>query len=167
MESGVKCTIIFHKGCDSKDQNLLRITLFQRVSRCLGLWRAMSTALSVSSLQMAGILLELSRFPKHSTSARADSSIFQGFDQTINLILDETHERVYSATQGVEQVSLDFAFPSWILAKTKYLIGLFRVGWICHFRLCWDCTLSGVTTFVWWANPLHSLTKTLNFAFMA
>ena len=28
----------------------------------------------------------------------------QGFDQTINLILDETHERVYSATQGVEQV---------------------------------------------------------------
>ena len=28
----------------------------------------------------------------------------QGFDQTINLILDETHERVYSAGQGVEQV---------------------------------------------------------------
>ena len=32
----------------------------------------------------------------------------QGFDQTINLILDETHERVYSATQGVEQVSLNW-----------------------------------------------------------
>jgi len=30
----------------------------------------------------------------------------KGFDQTINLILDETHERVYSATQGVEQVVL-------------------------------------------------------------
>ena len=28
----------------------------------------------------------------------------QGFDQTINLILDETHERVYSPGQGVEQV---------------------------------------------------------------
>ena len=31
----------------------------------------------------------------------------QGFDQTINLILDETHERVYSAGQGVEQVQYD------------------------------------------------------------
>ena len=33
------------------------------------------------------------------------NTIFQGFDQTINLILDETHERVYSAGQGVEQVT--------------------------------------------------------------
>ena len=33
--------------------------------------------------------------------------VLQGFDQTINLILDETHERVYSATQGVEQVTLN------------------------------------------------------------
>ena len=31
---------------------------------------------------------------------------WQGFDQTINLILDETHERVYSPGQGVEQVVL-------------------------------------------------------------
>ena len=30
----------------------------------------------------------------------------KGFDQTINLILDETHERVFSASQGVEQVVL-------------------------------------------------------------
>ncbi|KAK0087808.1 hypothetical protein PV326_005037 [Microctonus aethiopoides] len=30
----------------------------------------------------------------------------RGFDQTINLILDESHERVYSLTQGVEQVVL-------------------------------------------------------------
>ncbi|KYM87343.1 N-alpha-acetyltransferase 38, NatC auxiliary subunit, partial [Atta colombica] len=30
----------------------------------------------------------------------------KGFDQTINLILDESHERVYSTTQGVEQVVL-------------------------------------------------------------
>ncbi|XP_067127184.1 U6 snRNA-associated Sm-like protein LSm8 [Centruroides vittatus] len=30
----------------------------------------------------------------------------KGFDQTINLILDESHERVYSSTQGVEQVVL-------------------------------------------------------------
>ncbi|XP_018918015.1 U6 snRNA-associated Sm-like protein LSm8 [Bemisia tabaci] len=30
----------------------------------------------------------------------------KGFDQTINLILDDSHERVYSPTQGVEQVVL-------------------------------------------------------------
>ncbi|XP_033647451.1 U6 snRNA-associated Sm-like protein LSm8 [Asterias rubens] len=30
----------------------------------------------------------------------------KGFDQTINLILDESHERVYSNTAGVEQVVL-------------------------------------------------------------
>ncbi|KAG7190044.1 hypothetical protein KM043_006192 [Ampulex compressa] len=30
----------------------------------------------------------------------------KGFDQTINLILDESYERVYSTTQGVEQVVL-------------------------------------------------------------
>lgn len=30
----------------------------------------------------------------------------KGFDQTVNIILDDSHERVYSATQGVEQVVL-------------------------------------------------------------
>ncbi|KAH3881693.1 U6 snRNA-associated Sm-like protein LSm8 [Dreissena polymorpha] len=30
----------------------------------------------------------------------------KGFDQTINLILDESHERVYSNSEGVEQVIL-------------------------------------------------------------
>ncbi|XP_013794608.1 U6 snRNA-associated Sm-like protein LSm8 [Limulus polyphemus] len=30
----------------------------------------------------------------------------KGFDQTINLILDESHERVYSSSHGVEQVVL-------------------------------------------------------------
>ncbi len=30
----------------------------------------------------------------------------KGFDQTINLIMDECHERVYTATAGVEQVPL-------------------------------------------------------------
>ena len=30
----------------------------------------------------------------------------KGFDQTINIILDDSHERVYSMTQGVEMVPL-------------------------------------------------------------
>ena len=30
----------------------------------------------------------------------------KGFDQTINIILDDTHERVYSSATGVEQVVL-------------------------------------------------------------
>ena len=30
--------------------------------------------------------------------------LLKGFDQTINIILDDTHERVFSTTQGVEQV---------------------------------------------------------------
>lgn len=30
----------------------------------------------------------------------------KGFDQTINVILDESHERVFSSTNGIEQVVL-------------------------------------------------------------
>ena len=30
----------------------------------------------------------------------------KGFDQTVNLILDESHERVFSSGSGVEQVIL-------------------------------------------------------------
>ncbi|CAH0549028.1 unnamed protein product [Brassicogethes aeneus] len=30
----------------------------------------------------------------------------KGFDQTINIIIDESHERVYSTTTGIEQVML-------------------------------------------------------------
>lgn len=30
----------------------------------------------------------------------------RGFDQTVNLIVDECHERVYSQSAGVEQVPL-------------------------------------------------------------
>ncbi|CAF1332833.1 unnamed protein product [Adineta steineri] len=32
--------------------------------------------------------------------------ILRGFDQAINIILDDSHERVFSATDGVEQVLL-------------------------------------------------------------
>ena len=34
------------------------------------------------------------------------SHILQGFDQTINLILDDSHERVFSSSEGVEHVVL-------------------------------------------------------------
>lgn len=30
----------------------------------------------------------------------------KGFDQTINVILDDSHERVYSTTQGIDRVVL-------------------------------------------------------------
>ncbi|KAL5267634.1 hypothetical protein ACHWQZ_G004618 [Mnemiopsis leidyi] len=30
----------------------------------------------------------------------------KGFDQTINLVLEDAHERIFSHTQGVEQVPL-------------------------------------------------------------
>jgi len=30
----------------------------------------------------------------------------KGFDQTINLIIDDSHERVFSTNQGVEQIQL-------------------------------------------------------------
>lgn len=30
----------------------------------------------------------------------------KGFDQTVNLVLDDTHERVFSSSNGVEQVVL-------------------------------------------------------------
>lgn len=30
----------------------------------------------------------------------------KGFDQTINIILDESHERVYSTSSGIEQIVL-------------------------------------------------------------
>uniref|UniRef100_A0A3P9H5W9 U6 snRNA-associated Sm-like protein LSm8 n=1 Tax=Oryzias latipes TaxID=8090 RepID=A0A3P9H5W9_ORYLA len=37
---------------------------------------------------------------------RLTAGTLKGFDQTINLILDESHERVFSSSQGVEQVVL-------------------------------------------------------------
>lgn len=33
-------------------------------------------------------------------------NFYIGFDQLINLILDDTHERIFSTTAGMEQISL-------------------------------------------------------------
>lgn len=40
------------------------------------------------------------------TDGRNFIGTLKGFDQTINVILDESHERVYSTTAGIEQIVL-------------------------------------------------------------
>jgi len=40
------------------------------------------------------------------SDGRCFHGTLKGFDQTINLILDQAHERVYSADAGVEMVPL-------------------------------------------------------------
>ncbi|KAK2144492.1 hypothetical protein LSH36_751g01046 [Paralvinella palmiformis] len=40
------------------------------------------------------------------TFSSGGKGTLKGFDHTINLILDESHERVYSVGQGVEEVML-------------------------------------------------------------
>ena len=72
------------------------------------------------------------------TMVSFDVFYWQGFDQTINLILDETHERVYSPGQGVEQVSGDCGD----LAGSCIVMLLYC-------RWCWVSTLSGGTISVW------------------
>ena len=49
----------------------------------------------------------------------------RGFDQTINLILDESHERVFSLTAGVEQVVLGLYI---IRGDNMYVIKVFQYG---------------------------------------
>ena len=68
--------------------------------------------------------------------------MLKGFDQTINLILDETHERVYSATQGVEQV------PIFCRNDDQSESRLLRLLYL-SFRWCLGFILFEVTTFVW------------------
>lgn len=53
----------------------------------------------------------LETFVNHSVSViTADGRVIigtlKGFDQTINLILDDSHERVFSSSEGVEHVVL-------------------------------------------------------------
>ena len=44
------------------------------------------------------------------TDGRCFHGTLKGFDQTINLILDQSHERVYSAAEG--KLCLSYLFPS-------------------------------------------------------
>uniref|UniRef100_A0A8I5TBS1 U6 snRNA-associated Sm-like protein LSm8 n=1 Tax=Pongo abelii TaxID=9601 RepID=A0A8I5TBS1_PONAB len=82
-----------------------------------GFWRALSVLLVAGTAALAG-----TAGPNSMTSAlenyinrtvavitsdgRMIVGTLKGFDQTINLILDESHERVFSSSQGVEQVVL-------------------------------------------------------------
>mmetsp|Transcript_26811 Transcript_26811/g.43782 ORF Transcript_26811/g.43782 Transcript_26811/m.43782 type:complete len:86 (-) Transcript_26811:898-1155(-) len=40
------------------------------------------------------------------SDGRVIVGILRGFDQLVNIVLDESHERVYSTTAGVEQAVL-------------------------------------------------------------
>lgn len=82
-----------------------------------GFWRALSVLLVAGTVALSG-----TAGPSSMTSAlenyinrtvavitsdgRMIVGTLKGFDQTINLILDESHERVFSSSQGVEQVVL-------------------------------------------------------------
>ncbi|KAL1787922.1 LSM8-like, U6 small nuclear RNA associated [Sigmodon hispidus] len=86
-------------------------------NRYLCVWRAASVLLVAGSSSIPG-----TSGPSSMTSAlenyinrtvavitsdgRMIVGTLKGFDQTINLILDESHERVFSSSQGVEQVVL-------------------------------------------------------------
>eukprot|EP00116_Pleurobrachia_bachei_P016951 sb/3477213/ len=51
-----------------------------------------------------GFILGPTVFPD--TTPLSLSGTLKGFDQTVNLILDDAHERVFSGNQGVEEVPL-------------------------------------------------------------
>ena len=61
----------------------------------------------------------------------------KGFDQTVNLILDDTHERVFSSTNGVEQVR----YMKHNLANQKKFpdrnIKVLKIVHCVYNRLCW------------------------------
>lgn len=55
---------------------------------------------TLSLIQLSGTVAVIT------SDGRMIVGTLKGFDQTINLILDESHERVFSSSQGVEQVVL-------------------------------------------------------------
>ncbi|XP_037019299.2 LSM8 homolog, U6 small nuclear RNA associated isoform X1 [Artibeus jamaicensis] len=90
---------------------------FQRV-RCRfarsGRWSAMTSALetyinrTVAVITSDGRMIVIRNQDQKKEVPFPESHVgtLKGFDQTINLILDESHERVFSSSQGVEQVVL-------------------------------------------------------------
>merc|ERR1712080_30295 len=62
----------------------------------------------MGSFKMSGALESYVNRPVSVITADGRNFVgtLKGFDQTVNLILDDTHERVFSSTNGVEQVVL-------------------------------------------------------------
>ncbi|XP_011943226.1 PREDICTED: LSM8 homolog, U6 small nuclear RNA associated [Cercocebus atys] len=82
-----------------------------------GFWRALSVLLVAGTTALsgtAGLSSMTSALENYinrtvaviTSDGRMIVGTLKGFDQTINLILDESHERVFSSSQGVEQVVL-------------------------------------------------------------
>ncbi|XP_045047544.1 LSM8 homolog, U6 small nuclear RNA associated isoform X1 [Desmodus rotundus] len=70
-------------------------------------WPALAGAVARPASDSRGPVLERTGTVAVITSdGRMIVGTLKGFDQTINLILDESHERVFSSSQGVEQVVL-------------------------------------------------------------
>ncbi|EMP42059.1 N-alpha-acetyltransferase 38, NatC auxiliary subunit [Chelonia mydas] len=66
----------------------------------------------------------------------------KGFDQTINLILDESHERVFSSSQGVEQVVLGLYIVRGDNVAAAALDNIFGTGGVIGSDWCYgaSCT---------------------------
>ncbi|XP_030152879.1 LSM8 homolog, U6 small nuclear RNA associated [Lynx canadensis] len=99
-------------GCNSRD-----ICFRHSAGAAAGPWRAFLASLvpfAAVLLRAAGPSIMTSALENYinrtvaviTSDGRMIVGTLKGFDQTINLILDESHERVFSSSQGVEQVVL-------------------------------------------------------------
>ncbi|XP_032732077.1 LSM8 homolog, U6 small nuclear RNA associated [Lontra canadensis] len=100
------------RRCNSRD-----ICCRQWAGAAAGSWRAFLAAIGASVpvlFRTAGQSIMTSALENYinrtvaviTSDGRMIVGTLKGFDQTINLILDESHERVFSSSQGVEQVVL-------------------------------------------------------------
>ncbi|VCW98047.1 unnamed protein product, partial [Gulo gulo] len=100
------------RRCNSRDT-----CCRQSAGAAAGSWRAFLAAVGASvpvlcraagqSIMTSALENYINRTVAVITSdGRMIVGTLKGFDQTINLILDESHERVFSSSQGVEQVVL-------------------------------------------------------------
>ncbi len=76
----------------------------------------------------------------------------KGFDQTINLILDETHERVFSSSQGIEQASDRLSYltrkPMWLVFPGHLSVGILWTGCLSVDASSWIENSEGMSLFI-------------------
>ena len=70
------------------------------------LTRAIHYSCDCGTATLSILLLSCLNTRSQVTKVLCEQGTLKGFDQTINLILDDSYERVYSASAGVEQVIL-------------------------------------------------------------